>query len=95
LVCDSVQGLAPSYLGLLIEQLLRLSEVVDLGETVALADVLQPSWPHLLSQPFPSIQTDLGRKRKPGLDTGIHESEDRMNLIVIKKKTFAQPWHQL
>src|ERR1700751_3054072 len=44
---------------------------------------------HLARQPFPTIQADLYRKGEPGLDTGMEEAEDGVDLVVIEEQTPA------
>lgn len=44
---------------------------------------------HLSGQPFMAIETNLDGKRKPTLQTHMHQSEDRINEVEIHTQTLA------
>ena len=39
---------------------------------------------------LPPVQTDLNRKREPGLNTRVQETEDWMNHVVVQEQALAQ-----
>jgi len=46
---------------------------------------------HLAGQPFPAVQADVDVEGEPGLDAGVHEAEDRVDLVVVQMQALARP----
>jgi hypothetical protein len=86
---DAVEQFGPWGFELTIHQALSFAPVRKPGKAVVLLQVIESSGLHLSGQPFPAVEADLNREGEPGLDTGIEEAEDGVDLIVIEKQTFA------
>ena len=90
LASDAVEQLGPFGLELTIHQALSFRPVGNPGKAVVLLQVVETSGLHLACQPFSAIKTDLNGEGEPGLDAGIEEAEDGVNLVVVEKQTFAR-----
>ena len=55
----------PIHPGLLIRQFLSPGKILNLHETVILPNVVDAFGVHLLRQPFPTVEHDVGVERKP------------------------------
>ena len=66
------------------------------GKTVVLAGVQHLPAIHLSSQPLPSVQANLNRKREPRfLDARVQKTQFRKDLIVIQDQTLTTARSQL
>lgn len=81
---EALPQVGPVGLQLLVEQPLGPREVLDPDKTIALPAVLESSLIHLTGQPFPAVDGDLNMEGKPGLDTGMHPSQQGMDLVMIE-----------
>jgi len=79
----------PVGLQLLIHQGLGFLDFFNPGKTVFLPFIPQTSPIHLARQPFPPVQANLNRKGKPSLNPAVHEAEDRIDPVMVKKQAFA------
>src|ERR1035441_1983830 len=86
---DAVQFFCPVGRQLLIHQPLCLSKVLNPRKTVVLSHVAQSRLIHLPRQPFASVQANLYPEGKPGLNPCVHETEHRMNQVVVQVQTLA------
>jgi hypothetical protein len=78
-----------------VHQPLRPLDIFNPGETVLVLPITDLVVIHHARQPFPAIQTNLDRKRQPGLDTSVHPAEIRIHPVVIDEQTFAQRAYRL
>src|SRR6202022_4393144 len=72
------------------EEGLGLGGVLKPGEGVVPAHVTQLGLIHLPSQPFATVDANVDMEGKPGLDARVHETENRVDLIVIQMQTLAR-----
>jgi len=72
-----------------IHQGLGFGKVFDPGEAVIFALVGQADPIHLAGQPFPAIEADLDGEREPALDSGMHETKDRIDPVMVEKQAFT------
>ena len=79
----------PPCIQLLIQQLLGFGRVFNPGKTIIHLLETHPQSRHLLGQPVAAIQADVDQKRKPRLQTQVHEAEDRMQMVKIIMQAFA------
>ena len=84
-----LSSLGPLGFELTIHQALSLAPVGNPRKAVVLLQVFETSGLHLSCQPFSAVEADLNGEGKPGLDAGIEEAEDGMNLVVVEEQTFA------
>jgi hypothetical protein len=90
LVRDGVQQIRPGGLDLAVHQPLRLVGILKPGEAVFTPDVAEAGLVHASGQPLAAIQADLDPERGPGLDAGMHEAEQRVDLVVIEEQALAR-----
>ncbi|MBF8274790.1 MAG: hypothetical protein HW380_3895 [Magnetococcales bacterium] len=85
---NPTQKVWPGSAQLLVHQALRLHGIGDPWKAVVASLIGQADGVHLPSQPFPTVDANLDVERKPRLDPGIHESENGVELVLIKSFDF-------
>ena len=95
LASDAVEELGPFGFELTIHQALSFGPVGIPGKAVVLLQVVETGGLHLSRQPCPPVEADLNGEREPGLNTGIEEAEDRVDLVVVEEQAFARAPLQL
>src|SRR5437867_9734636 len=83
------QKLTPVTLVLLIHQRLGTPDISNPWIAVVLAPILHPGSVHLTPQPFPTVQTDLNQKWKPGLKSKMQKTKLLMHPVKIQVDAFA------
>ena len=92
---DLVEPLGPGGSQLAVEEPLGSLDVLDPDETVFLLAVADAGPVKRSRQPLPAIHPDLHGERKPGLDAGMHQTELRVQPVVIMMQALAQTRLQL
>lgn len=89
---DGVEFPRPVRLELPIHPTLGEGRVAEPGEAVVGACEVGPALAfELVSQPLAPVHADLDGEGEPGLDPCAHESEARMNGVLVEVKTLAVP----
>ena len=91
---ELVQGSDPGEVYLLIHEGLGLGGVGELNEAVIAPAAGEPCTIHRSGKPFTAVETDLDAQRQPALDARAHESEDRIDQVMIESQAFAETGDQ-
>ena len=76
---------------MLVAQALCLLRILEVGEGVVAAPVAQPGLVHLPGQPFAAVEADVDAEGEPGLHAGVHEAEDRVQVVVVQVQAGPRP----
>ena len=66
-----------------------MRNVFQPGKGVVAPHIVEFGLIHLARQPLAAVDADINPEGKPGLDAGVHEAEDRVDLIVIQVQALA------
>ena len=90
-----IESLGPVGSPLLRQQCLRPGRVFHTRKTIVSLDIPDTCPFHLSRQPFPSIETNVHRERKPSLHPHVHQTKVRMLVIMVKVQAFARFQNQM
>jgi hypothetical protein len=86
---EFLQQGGPVTVQLVIQKFLSLHKVLDPNKAVVALTISNPGLIHLMGQPLTTIQTDIHRERKPGLDPYVHQSKFGMLIVMIQMRAFG------
>ena len=66
-----------------------MRDVFQPGEGVVTPHIVELGLIHLAREPLAAVDADINSEGKPGLDAGVHEAEDRVDLVVIQVQALA------
>jgi hypothetical protein len=74
---------------LLVEEGLGGGDVFQPGKGIVAPHVAEPGLIQLAGEPLAAVEADVDAEGEPGLDAGVHEAEDGMDLVVVQVQALA------
>jgi hypothetical protein len=92
---DAMERLRPMAFKLLVEKSLCGIDILNPRETVFAPAVSDASLVHLNRQPLATVDADLNVERKPALNSSMHETENRVQEVMVEEQTLSEAVHEL